>query len=89
MRDIQDLVCYAAVFSVITQRSCPGGEERCVTTPKTAVKQTMQDPNTLTIYVPKEINMINFLKTISLHNQENRLGELMKKFSQLILYGNV
>ena len=23
--------------------------------------------------------MINFLKTISLHNQENRLGELMKK----------
>ena len=38
----------------------------------------MQDPNTLTIQVPKVIN-INFLITISLHNQVNRLGELMKK----------
>ena len=47
-------------------------------TPKTPVKQSMQDPNTLTIQVPKVIN-INFLITISLHNQENRLGELMKK----------
>ena len=27
MRDMQDLVCYTAVFSVITQRSSPGGEE--------------------------------------------------------------
>ena len=27
----------------------PRGKERSVTTPKTAVKQTMQDPNTLTI----------------------------------------
>ena len=49
-----------------------------MTTPKTPVKQSMQDPNTLTIQVPKVIN-INFLITISLHNQVNRLGELMKK----------
>ena len=63
--------------SVVTQRSYPGGEERCMTTPKTAVKQTMQDPNTFTISVPKVIN-INFLITISLHNKENRLGELIQ-----------
>ena len=35
------LVCYAAVFSVVTQRSSPlvgvSGEERCVATLKTAV----------------------------------------------------
>ena len=33
------LVCYTAVFSVVTQRSCPidSGEERCKTTPKAAV----------------------------------------------------
>ena len=32
------LVCYTAVFSVDTQRSSPlSGEERCVTTLKTAV----------------------------------------------------
>ena len=31
----------------------------------------MQDPNTL-------IDIINFLKTISLNNQENKSGELMK-----------
>ena len=33
------LVCYTAVFSVVTQRSSPlvGGEKRCVTTLKTAV----------------------------------------------------
>ena len=78
MRDIQDLVCYTDVFSVVTQCSFLPGEERCVTTSKMAVKQSMQDPNTLTIQVPKVINT-NFLKTISLHNQENRLGELMKK----------
>ena len=35
-------------------------------------------PNTLTNYVPKVIN-INFLITISLHNKENKSGELMKK----------
>ena len=33
------LVCYTAVFSVVTQRSS-SGEERCVTTLKTAVQQT-------------------------------------------------
>ena len=32
------VVCYTAVFSVVTQRSW---EERCVTTLKTAVQQTM------------------------------------------------
>ena len=33
------LVCYIAVFSVVTQRSSSlvRGEERCVTTPKTVV----------------------------------------------------
>ena len=33
------VVCYTAVFSVVTQRSSPltSGEERCVTTLKTAV----------------------------------------------------
>ena len=35
------VVCYSAVFSVVTQRSSPlSGEERCVTTLKTAVRQT-------------------------------------------------
>ena len=36
------LVCCTAVFSVVTRRSCPidSGEERCKTTPKTAVYQT-------------------------------------------------
>ena len=35
------LVCYTAVFSVVTQCSFPqSGEERCVTTLKTAVWQT-------------------------------------------------
>ena len=38
------VVCYTAVFSVVTQRSSPltavSGEERCVTTLKTAVYQT-------------------------------------------------
>ena len=34
----ETLVCYTAVFSVVTQRSSPlSGEERCVTTLKTAV----------------------------------------------------
>ena len=33
--------CYTAVFSVVTQRSS-SGEERCVTTLKTAVQQTSQ-----------------------------------------------
>ena len=36
----QLIVCYKAVFSIVTQRSCPlvvSGEERCVTTLKTAV----------------------------------------------------
>ena len=36
-----NLVCYTAVFRVVTQRSSPltavSGEERCVTTLKTAV----------------------------------------------------
>ena len=30
-----DLVCYTAVFSLVTQRSSPQGEVRCVTTLKT------------------------------------------------------
>ena len=35
------LVCYTAVFRVVTKRSSPqSGEERCVTTLKTAVWQT-------------------------------------------------
>ena len=34
------IVCYTAVFYVVTQRSFPCGEERCVTTLKTAVWQT-------------------------------------------------
>ena len=38
---VPTLVCYTAVFSVVTQRSSPltaiSGEERCVTTLKTAV----------------------------------------------------
>ena len=36
---VRGLVCYTAVFSVVTQRSFPltSGEERCVTTLKTAV----------------------------------------------------
>ena len=35
------LVSLAAVFSVVTQRSSPlSGEERCVTTLKTAVRET-------------------------------------------------
>ena len=33
------LVCYTAVFSVVTERSSPPGEERCVTTLKTAPLQ--------------------------------------------------
>ena len=41
---IQTLVSLAAVFSVVTQRSCPQkavcGEERCVTTLKTAARET-------------------------------------------------
>ena len=36
MKTRVDLVCYTAVISVVTQRSSPG-EERCVTTLKTAV----------------------------------------------------
>ena len=36
--DYHILVCYTAVFSVVTHRSFPhGGEERCVTILKTAV----------------------------------------------------
>ena len=31
------VVCYTAVFSVVTQRSSPRTEERCVTTLKIAV----------------------------------------------------
>ena len=37
------LICYTAVFSVVTQRSSTG-EERCVTTLKTAVEQTTPHP---------------------------------------------
>ena len=40
-RSTRNIVCYTAVFSVVTQRSSPQtavcGEERCVTTLKTAV----------------------------------------------------
>ena len=36
MSSTRKLVCYTAVFSVVTQRSS-SGEERCVTTLKTAV----------------------------------------------------
>ena len=38
----KNVVCYTAVVSVVTQRSSPlvSGEERCVTTLKTAVQQT-------------------------------------------------
>ena len=37
------LVCYTAVFSVVTQRSSPlTGEERCVTTLKTYSKGIVQ-----------------------------------------------
>ena len=39
MSSTRKLVCYTAVFSVVTQRSS-SGEERCVTTLKTAVQQT-------------------------------------------------
>ena len=35
-RSVTHVVSYAAVFSVVTQRSSPRGEERCVTTLKTA-----------------------------------------------------
>ena len=34
------IVYYKAVFGVVTQRSSPLGEERCVTTLKTAVWQS-------------------------------------------------
>ena len=34
------VVSLAAVFSLVTQRSSPGGEERCVTRLKTAARET-------------------------------------------------
>ena len=37
LKGLYNIVCYTAVFSVVTQRFSPLREERCVTTPKTAV----------------------------------------------------
>ena len=41
LKGLYNIVCNTAVFSVVTQRFSPLREERCVTTLKTAVYQTI------------------------------------------------
>ena len=41
---LSDLVSYVAVVCLVTQRSSPRGEERCVTRQRTAAQETTQRP---------------------------------------------
>ena len=74
---MQALVCYTAVFSVVTQRS----EERCVTTLKTAVQQTNVGPKCL-VKRPNDEYVLYRDSTFSGHmiyRQQNNYGSFLCK----------
>ena len=61
------LVCYTAVFSVVTQCSSP---QRCVTTLKTAVQQTSPIPAPINIG-PTELERVSEFKLLGIYVQND------------------
>ena len=72
-----NLVCYTAVFSVVTQRSS-SGEERCVTTLKMAVQQTRANPVDVKTFFAldfMELTSVSFVLQLALSDQQSYLDQ--------------